>query len=119
MADKPDAKGRPLKPVPFCTAEGETKNGKRTTGFMRPLNVWQLLSWVVFLVYVIGFYSFMLPAVGSGARLGLGVAYGIVFVCVIYCWWFNTSVDPRDDRCTPDLPHTHRGETSDQLTARK
>ncbi len=49
----------------------------RRNGWQRPYHPLQVGSWVIFVVFVVGFGAVLAPSLGTGAAAGVGTAYAV------------------------------------------
>ncbi|KYK62653.1 DHHC zinc finger domain-containing protein [Toxoplasma gondii TgCatPRC2] len=68
----------------------------RRDGFSRPLQAFQILSWLCFAADVFLFYLVLVPSMCFALQVAGGVAFGLCAVAVFACGWIATTTDPID-----------------------
>ncbi|KEP65732.1 UNVERIFIED_CONTAM: DHHC zinc finger domain-containing protein [Hammondia hammondi] len=68
----------------------------RRDGFSRPLQAFQIVSWICFAADVVLFYLVLVPSMCFALQVAGGVAFGLCALAVFTCGWVATTTDPID-----------------------
>ncbi|PFH38082.1 DHHC zinc finger domain-containing protein [Besnoitia besnoiti] len=68
----------------------------RKNGLARPLQAFQILSWVCFGGDILLFYLLLIPSVSMAVQISVGLLFGLCALTVFACGWVATTLDPID-----------------------
>eukprot|EP00917_Polyrhabdina_sp_WS-2016_P005681 GHVP01012728.1.p1 GENE.GHVP01012728.1~~GHVP01012728.1.p1 ORF type:complete len:384 (+),score=42.57 GHVP01012728.1:105-1256(+) len=90
-----------IMPQPKCVVEDviysrQPHEFQRNNGFEYPLNILQILSWVIAGLLVLLFYGFIVPSLSLPVAISLGIIAGLVSIIVFWTAYRCTKINPRD-----------------------
>ncbi|EEA05886.1 DHHC zinc finger domain-containing protein [Cryptosporidium muris RN66] len=81
--------------IPCCIFHDDLSSGKfRKNGFQRPLQVLQVLLWLIFALNLLLYYIFIIPSLPLGAMISMAIIVGLMSITTFTLAWKVTSNDP-------------------------
>eukprot|EP00914_Ancora_sagittata_P005731 GHVO01011641.1.p1 GENE.GHVO01011641.1~~GHVO01011641.1.p1 ORF type:complete len:444 (-),score=41.09 GHVO01011641.1:313-1644(-) len=82
---------------------------QRRSGFQRPFNLYQIVSWIVFGIVVSGYFLIVIPSMSKISAIIFGVLFGIISTVVVSVAVRVTQIDPMDPNTSTQEPDHERG----------